>query len=126
MHNTRWYKNCSLKHKHNTRWYKHCSLKHMHNTGWYETVLSETHTQHRVVLIYPPDAAARKVESWRPGIIPGKWGDVDPGGESSKCPRDSKEDSGEGNPRVLVLYQEEWGSGDPSGWLSNSREFQAV
>ena len=23
------------------------------------------------------------MESWRPGIIPGKWGDVDPGGESS-------------------------------------------
>ena len=41
-------------------------------------------------------------------------------------PGDSKEDSGEGNPRVLVLYQEEWGSGDPCGWLSNSREFQAV
>ena len=26
----------------------------------------------------------RKVESWGPGIIPDKWGDVDPGGESSK------------------------------------------
>ena len=24
------------------------------------------------------------MESWGPGIIPGKWGDVDPGGESSK------------------------------------------
>ena len=29
-------------------------------------------------------------------------------------PSDSREDSGEeGNPRVLVLYQEEWGSVDP-------------
>ena len=68
---------------HNTRWYKHCSLKHKHNTGWYGTVLSDTHTQYRVVWIYPPDTVARKVESWRPGIIPGKWDDVDPGGESS-------------------------------------------
>ena len=83
--------------------------RHTHNTGWYEYI--------------PPDAAARKVESWKPGIIPGKWDDVDPGGESSNVQGIS---SGEGNPRVLVLYQEEWGSGDPSGWLSNSREFQAV
>ena len=43
-----------------------------------------------------------------------------------QCPRDSKEGNGEGNPRVLVFYQEDWGSGDPSGWLPNSREFQTV
>ena len=36
-----------------------------------------------MVGIYLPDAVARKVESWGPGIIPDKWGDVDPGGESS-------------------------------------------
>ena len=44
------------------------------------------------------------MESWGPGIIPDKWGDVDPDGESSN----SKEDGGEGGPWVLVLYQEEW------------------
>ena len=37
-----------------------------------------------MVRIYPSDAAARKVESWGSGIIPGKWGDIDPRGESSK------------------------------------------
>ena len=31
-----------------------------------------------------------------------------------------------GNPRVLVLYQEEWGSVDPNGEPSNSGEFQVV
>ena len=35
-------------------------------------------------------------------------------------------EDGEGDPWVLVLYQEEWVSGDPSGWWPNSREFQAV
>ena len=47
--------------------------------------------------------------------------------ESRPSPGDSREDSGEeGNPRVLVLYQEEWGSVDPSGEPSDSREFQVV
>ena len=35
-------------------------------------------------------------------------------------------EGGEGDPWVLVLYQEDWGSGDPSGWRLNSREFPAV
>ena len=46
--------------------------------------------------------------------------------ESRPGSGDSKGDSGEGNPRVLVLYQEEWGSVDPGGELFNSREFQAA
>ena len=47
--------------------------------------------------------------------------------ESCPIPGSSREDSGEeGNPRVLVLYQEEWGSVDPSGEPSDSREFQVV
>ena len=47
--------------------------------------------------------------------------------ESRPSPGDSKKDSGEGqSSRVLVLYQEEWGSVDLSGEPSNSREFQAV
>ena len=34
--------------------------------------------------------------------------------ESRPIPGDSREDGGEdGNPRVLVLHQEEWGSVDP-------------
>ena len=35
--------------------------------------------------------------------------------ESQLIPRDSKEDGGEGGPRVLVLYQEGFGSGIPGG-----------
>ena len=47
--------------------------------------------------------------------------------ESCPSPGDSREDSGkEGNPRVLVLYQEEGGSVDPSGEPSDSKEFQVV
>ena len=46
--------------------------------------------------------------------------------ESHPGPGDSKGDSGEGNPRVLVLYQEEGGSVDPGGEPSNSRGFQAA
>ena len=47
--------------------------------------------------------------------------------ESRPIPGNSREDSvEEGNPRVLVLYQEEWGSVDPSGESSDSREFQVV
>ena len=57
------------------------------------------------------------MESWGPGIIPDKWGDVNHGGESSNS-RDSKEDGGEGGPWFLVLYEEEWAAvfqaeGDP-------------
>ena len=108
------------------------------------------------------------MESWGPGIIPDKWGDVDPGGESSnfrgfqrrmaakavlgsrcytrrngqRCSKrmatqfqgipsgvtlgtNSPEDGG-GDPWVLVFYQEDWDSGDPSRWRLNSREFPAV
>ena len=47
--------------------------------------------------------------------------------ENRPSPGDSREDSGEeGNPRVLVLYQEEGGSVDPSREPSDSREFQVV
>ena len=46
--------------------------------------------------------------------------------ESRPSPGDSKEDRGEGNPQVLVLYQEEWGSVDPRGEPFISREFQAM
>ena len=47
--------------------------------------------------------------------------------ESRLIPGNSMEDSGEeGNPRVLVLHQEEWGSVDPSREPSDSREFQVV
>ena len=35
-------------------------------------------------------------------------------------------EGGEDGPWVLVLYQEDWGSGDPSRWWLNSREFPVV
>ena len=47
-------------------------------------LFSARHTQYQVVWIYPSDAAAGKVESWGPGVIPDKWGSVDPCGEPSK------------------------------------------
>ena len=37
----------------------------------------------------------------------------------------SLEGSG-GDPWVMVLYQEDWDSGDPSGWRLDSKEFPAV
>ena len=52
----------------------------------------------------------RKVESWGPGIIPDKWGDIDPDGESSNSKR----------------FQGGMGSGVPGGERPNSREFPAV
>ena len=83
----------------------------MHNTGWYEYIFP---TQQRGkwnpggLVLYQASGAALILAEGRPG------------------PGDSKGDSGEGNPRVLVLYQEEWGSVDPGGEPSNSREFQAA
>ena len=35
-------------------------------------------------------------------------------------------EGGGGDPWVLVLYQEDWDSGDPNRWRLNSREFPAV
>ena len=72
---TKWYENCS--HKALKKLFsenistipgctKNCSLKHMHNTGEYEKLFSETYAQYE--FIFP------KVESWGPGVIPGKWG----------------------------------------------------
>ena len=49
-----------------------------------------------------------------PGVIPGKVGQRRSLAESRPIPGSFREDSGEyGNPRVLVLYQEGWGSVDP-------------
>ena len=45
---------------------------------------------------------------------------------SGVTPGTNSPEGGEGDPWVLVLYQEEWGSGDPSGWRPNSREFPAA
>ena len=124
-HNTRWYKNCSLKHTHNTRWYKHCSLKHMHDTGWYKTVLGETHTIPGGMNI------SFRCSSEEGGIL-GAWYYTRQVGRRRSLRRAvqvqgiPRRTAAKGNPRVLALYQEEWGSVDPSGWLSNSREFQAV
>ena len=94
LKDTKWYENCF--HKALRRLFsentstipgctKNCSLKHMHNAGEYEKLFSETYAQYRVVWIDLPDATAKKMESWGPGVIPGKWGgDVDPRGESAR------------------------------------------
>ena len=56
--------------------------------------------------------------------MPGKVGQRRSLAESCPIPGNSREDSGEeGNPRVQGLYQEEWGSVNPSGEPSDSREF---
>ena len=127
MHNTRWYKNCSLKHMHNTRWYRNCSLKHMHNTRWYKTVLGETHT-------IPGGMNISFGRSSEEGGILGPWCYTRQVGQRRSVRRAVQVQGiprtvAKGNPRVLVLYQEEWGSVDPSGEPSrrcsvrhNSRE----
>ena len=60
-----------------------------------------------MVQIWLPNEDVRKVESWGPGIIPDKGGDVDPDGESSDSQRFQGGQRRSG-PWVLVLHQEEW------------------
>ena len=90
-------------------------------------LFSEKHTPPDGIDISFQARAAENVESSSPGVIPGKVGQRRSLAESHPIPGNSREDSGEErNPRVLVLYQEEWGSVDPSGESSDSREFQVV
>ena len=121
-HNTRRYENCSLKNTHNTRWYENCSLQDMHNPRWYENCsLKKTRTipgGMKTVLCKTctiPDGMNISFErsSGEGGILEA-WCYTRQVGqrrsltESHPSPGDSREDSGEeGNPRVLVLYQEE-------------------
>ena len=110
---------------HNTRWYKNCSLKHMHNTGWNKTVLGETHT-------IPGGMNISFRRSSEEGGILGAWYYTRQVGRRRSLRKAVQfqgipsRTAAKGNPRVLVLYQEEWGSVDPSAWPSNSREFQVV
>ena len=66
-----------------------CSLKTKHNNTRRNIVFSETHTHsvYWMVQIWLPNEDARKAESWGPGIIPDKGGDVDPDGESADSQR---------------------------------------
>ena len=66
-----------------------CSLKTKHNNTQRNIVFSETHThsEYRMVQIWLPNEDARKIESWGPGIIPDKGGDVGPDGESADSQR---------------------------------------
>ena len=97
----------------------------MHNTGWYKTVLGETHT-------IPGGMNISFRRSSEEGGILGAWYYTRQVGRRRSLRRAvqfqgiSRRTAAKGNPRVLVLYQEEWGSIDLSGWPSNSREFQAV
>ena len=91
-----------------------------------KTVLCKTHTIPGGINI------SFERSSWEGGIL-GAWCYTRQVGqrrsltESRPSPGDSREDSSEeGNPRVLVLYQEEWGRVDPSGEPSDSKEFQMV
>ena len=124
-HNTKRYENCSLKSIHNTRWYKNCSLKHMHNTRWYKIVLGEIHS-------IPGGMNISFGRSSREGGILGAWCYTRQVGQRRSLRRAvqvqgiPRRTAAKGNPRVLVLYQEEWGSVDPSGAPSNSWEFQVV
>ena len=99
LKDTKWYENCF--HKALRRLFsentstipgctKNCSLKHMHNAGEYEKLFSETYAQYRVVWIDLPDATAKKMESWGPGVIPGKWGATSIRAESRPDPGNSK------------------------------------
>ena len=65
------------------------------------------------------------MESWGPGIIPDKWGDVDPDGESSNSRRFQ---GGRRRRRSLGpgVIPGRMGSGVPGGQRPNSREFPAV
>ena len=65
------------------------------------------------------------MESWGPGIIPDKWGDVDPGEESSNS---RGVQGGQRQRRSLVpgVIPGGMGSGVPNGRRLNSREFPAV
>ena len=105
---------------------ENCSLKSTHNTRRYETVLCKTHTIPGGINI------SFKRSSGEGGILEAlcytrQVGQRRSLTESRPSPGDSREDSSEEcNPRVLVLYQEEWGSVDPSGEPSDSREFQVV
>ena len=66
-----------------------CSLKTKHNHARRNIVFSETHTHsvYRMVQTWLPNEDTRKVESWGPGINPGKGDDVDPDEESSDSQR---------------------------------------
>ena len=93
-HNTRRYENCSLAHTHNTRWYKNCSRQDTHNTRWCEYILRTL-----------------------------QWGRWNPGGlvlyqasgaasiltESRPSPRDSREDSSEGQSSSPAVIPGGWG-----------------
>ena len=99
----------------------------MHITRWYKTVLGETHTIPGGMNI----SFGRS--SGEGGILGGlvlhqASGAASILAESRPSPGDSKEDSGEGQPSSpgVIAYQEEWGSVDPRGEPSNSREFQVV
>ena len=66
-----------------------CSLKTKHKNTRRDTVFSESHTdsEYRMVQIWFLNEDVRKIESWGPGIIPYKGGDVDPDGESADSQR---------------------------------------
>ena len=55
------------------------------------------------------------MESWGPGIIPDKWGDVDPGGESSNS-RGCQGGWRQRRSLVPGVIPGGMGSGVPSGW----------
>ena len=48
---------------------------------------THTHSEYWMVQIWLPNEGTRQIESWGPGIIPDKGGDVDPGGESADSQR---------------------------------------
>ena len=102
-HYTKRYENCSLKSTHNIRWYKNCSLKHMHNTRWYKTVLGERHTIPGGMNIF------FRRSSGEGGIL-GTWCYTRQVGQrrSLQVQGIPGRTAAKGNPRVLVLYQEEW------------------
>ena len=97
----------------------------MHNTRWYKTVLGKTHT-------IPGGVNISFERSSGEGGILGAWCYTRQVGQrrslriAVQVQRIPGRTAAKGNPGVLVLYQEEWGSVDPSGEPSNSREFQVV
>ena len=105
---------------------KNCSLKHMHNTGEHGKLFSENICTIPGGMNLSSCCNSEKEESWGPGVIPGKGGGTSILAESRPDPGNSKGDDGEGNPRVLVLYQEECGNVIPGGEPFHSREFQTA
>ena len=97
-----------------------CSLKTKHKNTRRDTVFSESHTQtlntgwYKINMV--PNGKReedRILGAWhyQTGLVTSILT------ESRLLPRDSKEDGGEGGPRVLVLYQE--------GWAACSRQIAA-